>query len=214
MAAPIGHIYLALKMLAGPLNGIDEQAFLIGVSFPDIRYPAHLSRELTHVKNIDFKTILLERDPFRAGMLFHSFVDETREAFLKESRIQKLLPNIPHISALLKGVEDNVLFQELPDRSFLRYFDTILDQEKEIVRNEQIIRNWHTALQNYFFYGPTSQTIKPLLHGILPEMGILSGLAEQGAAFGFKIGTEIIALDQKIIASIKNFYYGFESIIV
>jgi len=211
MAAPIGHIYLALKMLSGPLNGVDEQKFLIGTSFPDIRYTIGLTRESTHANNVTWQRIIQESDPFRQGMLFHAFVDQEHEKFIREENINILLPNIPYALGILKGLEDQILFEEMPNRTFLRYFDKILEQERAIVPDEQQIRNWHTALQNYFFYGPTVQTVRPLLKDSLPDFGPLQPLAEHGAAYGFAFGTELIKLNGKIIQKIKQFYQTFST---
>lgn len=39
MAAPIAHIFLATHMLAGPFTGLFKKTdFIVGTSFPDIRY--------------------------------------------------------------------------------------------------------------------------------------------------------------------------------
>ncbi|HBR70684.1 TPA: hypothetical protein DIC20_01215 [Candidatus Dependentiae bacterium] len=214
MAAPIGHIYLALQMLTGPLNGIDEQNFLIGTSFPDIRYPAKLPRQLTHAQNVTLQGILKEQDPFKQGMLFHAFVDQQHGKFIKEQGIEALLPRIPHATGILKGVEDLILFKKMPNRSFLRHFDTILEQERRFIPQESLLRDWHIALQNYFFYGPTPQTIRNLIRDSIPDFGPLQPLAENGAAYGFMLGTEIIRLNDEIIKKIDAFYQNFISNII
>jgi len=212
MAAPIGHIYLALKILTGPLNGVDEQAFMIGTSFPDIRYPAGLSRKATHANSVLFSDILNESDPFKQGMLFHALVDQEHAKFVAKNKINSLLPNIPLSLNILKGVEDIILLEQIPYRPFIRYFDNILEQEIKIVHDEKIIRAWHTALQNYFFYGPTPQTIKPLLRNAIPNLGLVQPMIEEGAAYGFKIGMELIKLNDEIIQKIKYFYSHFDPI--
>lgn len=209
MAAPIGHLYLALKLLAGPLSGIDEEAFIIGTSFPDIRTVAKIPRESTHVKNVPLEKILHEPNSFKQGMLFHAYVDEEYEKFMREQHIGSLLPNIPYAHNLLKGLADRILFEELKNRSFIHYFDKILKEELAIVPNISIVRAWHTYLQNYFFYGPTPQTLRPFVKNKLPDFGLLQPLAEQSAAYGFTIGTEIIKFNYEIVQKIKAFYHNF-----
>jgi hypothetical protein len=209
MAAPIGHIYLALQLLNGPLKGVNHQDFLIGTSFPDIRYLAHIPREKTHYQHVDLQRILTEREPFKQGMLFHSFVDQERERFMKENQINNLLPSLPHKSGILKGLEDQLLHPKLPDKSFLRLFDTVIDQELKIVTHKIIIQEWHTNLQNYFFYGPTPQTIRPFVQQSIPHMGPLQTIAEQTVSYGFFVGTKVITLNQEVIKIINKFYDSF-----
>ncbi len=209
MAAPIGHIYLALQILAGPLKTADEAQFIIGTSFPDIRYPANLPRELTHMPNVTWHNIIEERNSFKQGMLFHALVDQKHEKFMQKHQVDKLLPQIPHARSILKALEDQLLFEKMKNRYCIRHFDKILDQEKSIVHDETIIRNWHTYLQNYFFYGPTLQTIRPFIKNSLPALGPLQSLAEQGAVYGYKLGTILLTFNKELIELIKQFYDNF-----
>ena len=209
MAAPIGHIYLALQLLNGPLKEVNHQEFLIGTSFPDIRYPAQLPRETTHWQNITLEMIFGEKDPFNQGMLFHSYVDQEREFFIKKHAITDQLPHFPHKHGLLKGLEDQLLYPKIKNKSFIRLFDQILGRELDIVKDKTIIQDWHTHLQNYFFYGPTPQTIRPFVQNSIPPLGPLQGLAEQTISHGFFIGTKIITLNEEIIKLIYTFYDTF-----
>ncbi len=165
MAAPIGHIYLALKLLVGPLVGVNEQAFILGASFPDIRYAAHVPREYTHKAAVKWCDVVGEVDPFVAGMLFHSLVDEMREKhFLTHAPVYFQLQRFGSIgSYLVKAAEDIVLFSCLRDSEFVRHFDVILAQEKLFIFDESVIRAWHDSLKNYFVCGPTAQSLAQLI---------------------------------------------------
>jgi len=209
MAAPIGHIYLALQLLNGPLKDVNHQEFLIGTSFPDIRYPAHLPREKTHWPNIELEMIFMEKSPFKQGVLFHSFVDQKREIYMREQQIECLLPSLPHLNGILKGLEDQLLYPKINDKKFIRLFDEIIIQELEIVKNKKIIEEWHTQLQNYFFYGPTPQTIRPFIKNTIPHCGPLQGVAEKTTSYGFFIGTKFITLNEKVLRIINEFYDMF-----
>ncbi len=69
MAAPVGHLYLAIQILSGPLCEVKERDFLIGTLFPDIRYPAQIARELTHKSHVTWQEIINEKDPFMQGIV-------------------------------------------------------------------------------------------------------------------------------------------------
>ena len=150
MAAPIGHIYLALRLLAGPLQGVDEQAFLIGTSFPDIRYWAHVPREYTHLPANELGDILKEPSAFRAGMLFHSFVDNQRYKFFEKHPVNKIVNLANFNGYLMKNTEDLILFPLVTDKSFIKYFDKILPEETALIPDSSLVRRWHVQLQNYF----------------------------------------------------------------
>ena len=122
MAAPIGHVYLALKLLAGPLQDIDEQAFILGASFPDIRYAARVPREYTHKSQVTWCDVINEPDAFDAGVLFHVLVDNMREKYFKTHDITPFaLQRFGNpVSYLVKTAEDIVLFKCLCDTKFAR----------------------------------------------------------------------------------------------
>lgn len=99
MAAPLAHIFLAAKMLTGPLKGFfNEKEFIIGTSFPDIHYLKVIERSETHAAHISLKIIMQEKDSFKAGMLFHSFVDKQRKHYMTMHKLYEKLPcfKLPH----------------------------------------------------------------------------------------------------------------------
>jgi hypothetical protein len=75
MPWPVTHILTAEIYYNGFFSHLDHKAFIIGTCFPDIRYPARLDRKSTHIKHLPLSDIQ-SQPAFRAGLLFHSYVDE------------------------------------------------------------------------------------------------------------------------------------------
>lgn len=150
MAAPIAHIFLAVQLLAGPCKGLfNEKEFIVGTSFPDIRYLKVVERTETHFTNVTLQDILKEKDSFKAGMMFHSFVDEQREAYVVKNHLYDKIPAFRFTSQSLKFAEDELLKPRFHSIQYSGYFDDILDAEKAYGIDEQHIRVWHTLLQGY-----------------------------------------------------------------
>src|SRR5438552_12343909 len=123
MAAPIAHIFLALEMLTGPFSGLfNEREFIIGTSFPDIRYLNVIDREKTHLSHVTLEEILQEPDSFKAGMLFHSFVDEQREKYIVAHGFYGELPSFIFITQVLKFAEDIILKHYFTIAPYVSYF--------------------------------------------------------------------------------------------
>lgn len=151
MAAPIAHIYLALQILAGPLNGqFNEKEFLIGTSFPDIRYLKLIERANTHFHKVTIEDIKKEKDSFKAGMLFHSFVDEKREEYIEQNGIYERLPKFRFTTQSLKFAEDKILRSLFDIAKYKAHFDKILPQEKNFKISDENISRWHDFLKGYF----------------------------------------------------------------
>lgn len=151
MAAPIAHIFLAVQMLSGPFNGLfNERDFIIGTSFPDIRYLKVVERAETHFTNVTLQNIAQEKDSFKAGMLFHSFVDEQREAYVVEHHFYEMIASFRFTSQSLKFAEDEILKSKFDIEKYTPYFDGILEIERMYGIDEKHIQAWHTFLQGYF----------------------------------------------------------------
>jgi hypothetical protein len=211
MAAPIGHIYLALKLLAGPLQGVDMQEFVLGTSFPDIRYWAHVPREYTHLPVNDFNEILQEPSAFRAGMLFHSFVDNQRYNYFAKKPAIRIANIIDYNGFLMKTVEDIILFplirDKISDKNFISYFDTILPEENLLIGNSTLINQWHTLLQNYFKEGPTLGYLNKTFHPTEQP----SRLKQIGAAIFYALSNRLAAMET-IQKNVIAFYNNFDAI--
>lgn len=206
MAAPIGHIYLALKVLAGPLQGIDAQAFLVGTMLPDIRYWAHMPREYTHKKTVSINDVLREPDAFKAGILFHSLVDNVRDDFFRRHPALALMRFADYRGYLMKNIEDLVLFDHVLDKSFVRYFDEVLASEVKLVGDRALVNKWHLMLQQYFMEGPNVRTIYRLLYQDLPAK---NWYKQVGIKIFYQLSSNL-AHNEQIKKSILSFYENFE----
>lgn len=151
MAAPVAHIFCALALLqSGALEIKDHKAFIIGTSFPDIRYLAKLPRNNTHNRKVTWQEVQNASSDFEAGMLFHSLVDEAR---IKQIEI-KYNNKIPYVPAMrcymLKLFEDILLFDRVNNwKKVLSYFDEVLQEERDFGIPENKLREWHQFIQRY-----------------------------------------------------------------
>ena len=144
MAGPISHVVFAEKAAHSFLNVEDEPQFIVGNLFPDIRYLDVVDRRSSHSEGVTIADIQRESDSFKAGVLLHSLVDETREGRVTKSNVYKLLPNSPLISVALKICEDMKLYDCTPNwQTYINYMDLILTQELDYGVAKSDIRRWH-----------------------------------------------------------------------
>jgi hypothetical protein len=156
MAGPVTHIVLALLVLPLLSPDINIAEFIIGTSFPDIRYMGGLSRKETHVEPISWQQIVDEPSAFRAGMLFHNLVDNLRIIYLesREHDISKLPEYGPVYTKLfpnmLKTAEDGYLYHRCTNwQKICDYFDTIVQEELDFGVAATTVRTWHSMIQEY-----------------------------------------------------------------
>ncbi|HWZ65843.1 MAG TPA: hypothetical protein VNX65_03525 [Patescibacteria group bacterium] len=161
MAGPVSHIVYAEKALQDFLPEKDKRQFAIGNIFPDIRYLGVIDRELTHFKDVTLKDIHKEADSFRAGMLFHSIIDETREAFVLKHDSYSGLPD-SHLSTIaLKVCEDIRLYHEVQDwHVYIDYLKTIEPEERAFNIPTERIEEWHAMHRAFFADFPPNEDNK------------------------------------------------------
>ncbi|MGE0207274.1 MAG: hypothetical protein AB7R69_05505 [Candidatus Babeliales bacterium] len=174
MAGPVTHIVLALKMFPLLAGFFDKTEFLVGTSFPDIRHLAHLSREETHLEPVSWEHVLHAESSFKAGMLFHNLVDHARLDYFAGNYFDENQPSRADNSLYYslypiaqKMVEDAFMYplcQEWP--AIIELFDKVYTQELELCHDEEIVKNWHTLLRNYFAYEPTLESTENFLKGV------------------------------------------------
>lgn len=154
MAAPITHIVLTDKVFAKEFPMFSEEKFFIGTSFPDIRYLGVIERNKTHFTNPSLKCIKSEND-VKAGMMFHSLVDEVREKFIEENKVYKIIPRNDISIQSLKLFEDEILYNKIENwNSIASYFDSILPEESTYTIKTEEIERWHNTLKLYFAQKP------------------------------------------------------------
>lgn len=151
MAGAISHVVYAEKALATFLSTSNKDLFLIGTLFPDIRTPAKLERKKTHPLNLYLDDVRAEQDPFTAGLLFHSVIDEARENFVIKQKVYDLIPEIYSSHIALKVCEDRYLYSKISSWEALAQLnDTIYEPELRFGVLRPIIVQWHEMHRKLF----------------------------------------------------------------
>lgn len=148
MAAPIGHIICALALLNSGHEVSDQNAFLAGTSFPDIRYISKLNRSHTHKLESTKLAHVLDAPPFEAGRRFHAWVDLEREKYMKENGAYEFVKTSPYPAHMLKIIEDHILREKLKLNAS-KVFDRIYDEELAFLPEKDLIQVWHQILLTY-----------------------------------------------------------------
>lgn len=102
-----------------------RDAFIRGTLFPDIRYVAGLSRGSTHKKKVTLVEVCAQTDPFTAGKLFHSYIDQLREnCAWREKMYQYVSYEKPLNKHLLKVIEDELVYKKIAKDSAISALQT------------------------------------------------------------------------------------------
>lgn len=122
-AGPVVHVYgaeLFFQHCRPYYSKREKAAFIRGTLFPDIRYIAGLPRNSTHTKKVTLAQVCAEPDPFRAGKLFHSYIDDQRaQRSWKEGMHRHILYENKQNSHLQKVVEDEICYSKICARCTL-----------------------------------------------------------------------------------------------
>ena len=152
VAAPVGHIFCALALLNSPsMQIVDKDAFLVGTSFPDIRYLGGISRTTTHFKGLEGKKLGSGGETsFEAGRRFHVLIDKKREIFMRKNDAYRFIDEGPLKTQMLKLVEDRILFERLSEKfKPAVIFHRSYEEEYAYGVSAQSIEKWHDILSNY-----------------------------------------------------------------
>jgi len=164
MPWPATHILIAEKIFDKHFYHLDRRAFLIGTSFPDIRYPAHVDRDRTHPV---LKTIreMQAQTPFTAGMSFHSFVDHLWNQTMRANHVQ-LFSELPHDRAMIhamKVLQDRFLYEKSGNWDQISHlFQAILTEERAFGIGVEILQQWHAMLAHYLSKPPELSDLEML----------------------------------------------------
>jgi len=172
MPWPVTHVLTAEIFYDGFFSHLDLKEFIIGTCFPDIRYPARLNRKSTHIKHLPLSEIQ-SQPSFRAGLLFHSYVDEMWNALILEKNAH-IFEEIPHDQPMIhtmKILQDKFLYDRIEgwDR-IADYFGSPLPEEGTYGASEGMIQRWHNLLANYLRKPPVIQDLDMLSISLSPEM--------------------------------------------
>ncbi|MDP3889337.1 MAG: hypothetical protein Q8Q25_02215 [bacterium] len=212
MAGPIAHIFCALSVLnSGALTVTDKKAFIVGTSFPNIRYLGDIKNELSHKRKITWDTVQNEPSSFKAGMLFHVLVDEARENYFIEKGMYEKVTKRKNLEPAIKLYEDIILYDWVTDwQSIVRYFDTVLEQEQQHAFSNDRVMLFHTFLQRYLSMQPTREYVSNLVITSHPTFDTMLPLFKPFSVYVFKyyVNTLMDMLEQtpEVKDIITSFY--------
>ena len=172
MPWPVTHILIAEAFYAPYFSHLDHQQFIVGNSFPDIRYPAKIDRHLTHFRAISMEE-LQTATPFRAGVMFHSVVDGLwNEILLRDNAA--LFAVIPHDKIMIhtmKVLQDKYLYERREDwEKISGYFSKIILEELDYGVEGSMVKRWHQVLGNYLRKPPQIEDLEMLKASLPLEM--------------------------------------------
>ncbi len=158
-AAPLTHLVLAEKFLEklASSNEIEEQPFIVGNMFPDIRCLGEISREETHEVGVTVEEVVRSPSSFVAGVRLHSLVDEVRENLVVKWKIYDCIEQFEekHKATLLKLIEDEILYDQTNPEYFAHFLDIILEEEMSMGIPLKTHQTWHLYLQRYLSQKPS-----------------------------------------------------------
>jgi hypothetical protein len=158
-AAPVAHVYFAqLWMEINEINDLENQnAFIAGTLFPDIRYLGTIARSQTHEKGITPEKIRKTQNMFHAGMRVHAYLDIEREKVVKKSKISLHFKAIPSELRVLflKTLEDEILWDRVNCAQVAQALTSIYFEELEAGVTEAVALEWHERMIEYFCEKPS-----------------------------------------------------------
>lgn len=164
MPWPATHILIAEKFYKQHFSHLDRQAFIIGTCFPDIRYPAKIKRQHTHLSDPPLSAIKTST-PFQAGMLFHSKVDTSWNHYIRAHK-ERLFSVIPHDRPMfhtMKILQDKYLYAKHEGwHEITVFFNTTLPEELEFGVSKALVKRWHGFLAHYLGKPPRIDDLQML----------------------------------------------------
>lgn len=158
MATAVTHLYFSRKVLAEGLVRKNKIPFLVGSLFPDIRRLAGLPRPVTHLQVRDLAQIN-EVPAFRAGVLFHHYLDLLRDRGLREARVFEGFPDLNEFHLGLKFWEDWYFYPRLRGKAaFCAVLKKVYAPEKELVTG-RTVRLYHRLTVAYLSQRPNPDSI-------------------------------------------------------
>jgi hypothetical protein len=199
MAAPITHIVLAEKVFEKYFADKNREEFLIGTSFPDIRRQGNIDRDLTHFEGTSLAEIL-PMDSFKAGLYFHSLVDQMMKVYRKETGYEEQFPESKYIHEVGKVYEDICLYDKVTDWGrIIKIFDRVLPDELQFGVDPEIVKKWHLRLKKYLSRKPVdTQAIGELVEAPIEVMEEIIRKVKE------------VKDEQKARRLAEEFYEGFE----
>lgn len=172
MPWPATHVLVAETAYPLYFKHLDHQAFIIGTCYPDIRYPAQIERDLTHIHNVTIEEMQTQTG-FRAGLLFHTYVDDYWNDYIGQykARLYNLVPKRRPTFHTLKILQDLYLYNQLDHwDAITSEMKVILPEELTFGASEQAVKDWHAMLQHYLSKPPQKSDLEMLSLTLPPDM--------------------------------------------
>lgn len=169
-AFPVTHIFITRIFFKyyPKYTPEEQQAFIVGTLFPDIRHMADSDRSETHFEPMPLEDVLNEPNPFIAGMKFHSYVDIERDRLVDQVKIydqlKKYVPSHQN-HTFLKLVEDEIAAIQGNYTDVSVMMATIYPEESRWGFKEKTLRKWHQALSFLFMTSPSQSLSLACLSG-------------------------------------------------
>jgi hypothetical protein len=164
MPWPATHILIAEQVYSTYFSHLEKAAFILGTSFPDIRYLAKIDRNLTHINHLPLEEIQ-DQTPFTAGLYFHSLTDAAWNAYIRKHG-ERLFTLVPHNRAMfhtLKILQDKYLYPQFEGWTQVSaLFTDILPEERLFGIPEDLLQGWHAALAAYLAKPPRFEDLTML----------------------------------------------------
>jgi hypothetical protein len=126
VAAPVSHVVYALEYLKMHPE-YDKYKFLRGTVFPDIRYVANIERPMTHPVGVTLDLVDAEADSWRAGFLFHNWVDVMWQRYLVDGGVD------------INDNSNQVLFDAVKEIEDLNLASRLSHMERELIANNLFV---------------------------------------------------------------------------
>jgi hypothetical protein len=199
MAGPITHIVLTDKIFNQFFSNFNKNEFLIGTSFPDIRYLTNsIDRDTTHFNGTNLNLKSLDKDnSFIAGAQFHVIVDEVREQYIVNNNLYNLVPESKYLTQCIKGLEDELLYEKINTwQDISQSLNNNIPYDNIPFKLDKVyIDKWYSALREYFAFSPTPESRERFITQI--------GFSKQDAFLINKLISEV-----KQNEEVKNIIYG------
>jgi hypothetical protein len=205
MANQVTHIVFAEKAFGKHFSMFNKKGFFIGTTFPDIRVPAKINRDLTHISHPSLSDVKDAPNSFQGGLIFHSLVDEVREEFVMASGLYENYPENQNTFRSMKILEGEQYYNRLNIwPQVIADLNDILTEEKEFPLSEDQIRNWHKTLQDFFSNSPSLE----FASAFYDEAGL-----PQEAIEGFKETYAKLSQDPKVLNTIERMWDEMDNLI-
>ena len=199
MSAPITHIVLSSLIHAKFFLDRDYASYIIGTSFPDIRYFGAIDRQSTH-KLATIEEVWHDLSPFDLGVKVHVLTDEVSEKARQGAGLYRLLPPSPQVFKAIKLVEDRIMYAQLTNwPAIALLLNAVVDEERQYgIQTEKVVQ-WHNLIRNYISHPPSLESGSVFLDGC--------GVAKEGIA-EIAILLKSIESDSEIIKQINHSLAG------